>query len=465
MGSLVALLAGLFVPLAVPAAAPAIDEFPLPNASSSPSGITAGPDGALWFTEEDGNRIGRITTAGTITEFTVPTNASRPSKIVAGPDGNLWFTENDGNQVGRLTTGGTFNEFSSGLSSGANPDGIVKGPDGNIWFTEFGAKKIGRITTGGTITETPALGSGGAPGDIEVGPDSRLWFLEEPNKIGAIDPQTRTINEFNLSAGTSPSGIAASSGALWFTGFDSNEIGRVATDGTVTNHFPTPTAGSQPSGIALGPDGALWFTETSASANKIGRMTTGGLITEFTIPTPSSDPSDIVAGPDGNLWFTEFNGNKIGRIAAGSGAVVVPPPPPAITQQVEASVVSLSVSPSKFRAARKGGSVSAKVGTTVRYTLSAAGTTRFSVERQTIGRKKGKKCVPQTRRNRRAKRCKRYVAVKGSFTHTGKAGGNSFTFTGRIKNKRLRPGRYQLVAVVPSTGTKPKRAAFKIIRG
>jgi streptogramin lyase len=32
-------------------------------------GITTGPDGALWFTEQNASKIGRITTAGVITEF------------------------------------------------------------------------------------------------------------------------------------------------------------------------------------------------------------------------------------------------------------------------------------------------------------------------------------------------------------------------------------------------------------
>src|SRR3954471_19246906 len=43
------------------------------TADSFPLGITAGPDANLWFTERVGNKIGRITPAGTITEFTIPT--------------------------------------------------------------------------------------------------------------------------------------------------------------------------------------------------------------------------------------------------------------------------------------------------------------------------------------------------------------------------------------------------------
>jgi streptogramin lyase len=37
-----------------------IREFAVPTAGSSPSGITAGPDGNLWFTEPGGNKIGQL---------------------------------------------------------------------------------------------------------------------------------------------------------------------------------------------------------------------------------------------------------------------------------------------------------------------------------------------------------------------------------------------------------------------
>jgi hypothetical protein len=70
-----------------------ITEFPLPTSGSAPVGIASGADGNLWFAEEIGNQIGRITTAGTITEFPVPTSGTLPLYITSGPDGNLWFTE------------------------------------------------------------------------------------------------------------------------------------------------------------------------------------------------------------------------------------------------------------------------------------------------------------------------------------------------------------------------------------
>ena len=68
--------------------------------------IVAGPDGNLWFTEKNANKIGRITPQGVITEFDVPTPDSQPAAICVGPDGNIWFTESKAGKVGRLSLSG-----------------------------------------------------------------------------------------------------------------------------------------------------------------------------------------------------------------------------------------------------------------------------------------------------------------------------------------------------------------------
>ena len=51
-----------------------------------------------------------------------------------------------------------------------------------------------------------------------------------------------------------------------------------------------------------------------------------------------------------------------------------------------------------------------------------------------------------TRANRRRRHCTRYVAIRGSFTHRGRAGANSLRFTGRVSGRKLRLGRHRLVA-------------------
>jgi PKD repeat protein len=138
----------------------------------------------------------------------------------------------------------------------------------------------------------------------------------------------------------------------------------------------------------------------------------------------------------------------------------------AITVLARPSVRSLSLSPTTFRAATKGGSAVASaatpVGTKVRVGVTRRTAVKFTVQRRTSGRRsKGGRCVATTKRNRGAKRCTRYVAVRGSFSR--KAGAKStFKFTGRLNGRRLSTGRYRLSA---RAGTTPvKTRAFRIVR-
>lgn len=64
-------------------------QFPIPTRASQPRSIVVGPDGNVWFTEQAGNRIGRLGRDGRITELPLPTPFATPSDITVGPDGAL----------------------------------------------------------------------------------------------------------------------------------------------------------------------------------------------------------------------------------------------------------------------------------------------------------------------------------------------------------------------------------------
>ena len=51
----------------------AAQEYKTANRESGPYGITARQDGTIWFTEQKGNRIGRLTKDGDMRTFEVPT--------------------------------------------------------------------------------------------------------------------------------------------------------------------------------------------------------------------------------------------------------------------------------------------------------------------------------------------------------------------------------------------------------
>jgi streptogramin lyase len=104
------------------------------SAKAEPIGVTAGPDGNLWFTEEGyettPGAIGRMTPAGAVTEFRSGLGEfAAPQRITTGPEGNLWFTD-AASRIGRITPAGVITEFSTGITPPGEPDGIVTGPEG-----------------------------------------------------------------------------------------------------------------------------------------------------------------------------------------------------------------------------------------------------------------------------------------------------------------------------------------------
>jgi uncharacterized repeat protein (TIGR01451 family) len=109
-----------------------------------------------------------------------------------------------------------------------------------------------------------------------------------------------------------------------------------------------------------------------------------------------------------------------------------------------------NLQPPTFVAAKSGPSVvaAASTGTIVSYQNTQVSTTSFTALRATPGVKKGKACVapPKKKPKKKPKSCTRYLS-QGTFTHQDAGGAIRFRFTGRVKGKTLRPGRYRLRAV------------------
>ena len=304
-----------------------IAEYPVPKASSAPDAITRGPDGNVWFTEDAGDQVGRITPAGVISEYHVPPpqdTLQSLAGIVTGPDGNIWLTQASAtcqilkghriclrdSEVYAMTTGGTIVR-KSGVLPFLELENITNGPGKDLWIAER-LGHVSKITLSGRVTtfKTPPWPHGIAAHDGD------LWITTADctYSILKVTPNG-TVTQFS-SGGSDPWGITVGpDGNMWFTEGDfcgpgPSAIGRITPDGVVTL-FSTPTANSAPTSIVKGPDGDLWFTEYAA--NMIGRVTPEGVITEYPITTPDSKPWAIAVGSDGNLWFTELGANKIGE--------------------------------------------------------------------------------------------------------------------------------------------------------
>jgi hypothetical protein len=228
----------------------------------------------------------------------------------------------------------TFNEFPiPAVSRDFRPEfprftHITAGPDGNLWYTatiyDPGIEVVGRITLEGTVTNFTRPGIAGGASDvgaITAGSDGNLWFGHANNfsqGISRITPDGGFLPDVPGSQ-RSKAIVTGSDGNVWTVASDfssrTDRIEQITPDGQITEYpLPTPRGVS---GITIGPDGNIWFTEFSA--NQIGMITPDGQINEYPIPTPNSRPEAITAGPDGNVWFTELGSNQIGEFVLNDG--------------------------------------------------------------------------------------------------------------------------------------------------
>lgn len=297
---------------------------------SQPQAITVGSDGNLWFTERAMNQIGQVNpkSGQLIKEWTVPTGSAATyydvnsdssaglglDDIVSGPDGNLWFTETNDDKIGKITTSGQVTEYP--LSPGAHPGQIIVGPDGQLWFGENGFNAVGEMDTNGNLVAEHPLGTSytaGAVGiNLAVGSDNNVWVDENtqsspnsPGQVIVLNSSGTVINSFPLSEHVSGDMLLGPDGNIWLSqgNTTTGSGGELAvftptTTGQPAQTYLVPGNNGTPVETTTGPDGNLWSTVTlnGSFASEIQWLAfTSAYSGNLMIQTWSSNPS-IVQG-------------------------------------------------------------------------------------------------------------------------------------------------------------------------
>jgi virginiamycin B lyase len=153
-------------------------------ADAAPFGVAIAPDGAVWATLPSSDQLVRIAPDGNTTAFDVPTRNSGLGDIVVAPNGAVYFLEMTGNRIGHLV-GGRFEEFAvptprSGLMA------LAVAPDGAAWFTELRGHRLGRLRDG-TITEFELPRRDARPFGITVDGANNVWYSDLSGWLGRLD--------------------------------------------------------------------------------------------------------------------------------------------------------------------------------------------------------------------------------------------------------------------------------------
>ena len=286
-------------------------------------GITAGPDGNVWFSDNNGEALVRTQMTGKVKSFKLlftengNTFGFQPLNPITGPDGKFYIStdnvdpKNGSGMIGVLTTSGGFKIHDPPSNDNLGNNGLAVGPDGNVWFAEKG--HIAKITTGGAITEF-AYPSGlidNTQAGVVTGPDHKVWFTEFfTHMVANIDPTTDAITEFDVSGvGCSgPEGLAVGNDGDLYFNCSATSIAKITTSGVVTVINNPYGAAGTPQDMVTGPNGHIWF---NTNGNVIAEYNEGnGTLTGHISPFNTNGLMiDLTSGPDGNIWSATNGGN------------------------------------------------------------------------------------------------------------------------------------------------------------
>jgi virginiamycin B lyase len=297
-----------------------IKEYEVPTPKSRPHDPARAPDGSLWYTGQGANKLGRLDAkTGEFKEYPLKTPNSGPHGLVADREGNIWFTAIAAGYVGRLNPKtGDVREYRPADKTEIDPHTPVFDHDGILWFTNEETNYVGRLDPAtGQIKLAKSPTPHAVPYGIVVLKNNVPLFCEfGTNKLGTVDPKTMTIHEYALpTPGARPRRIAlAPDGTVFYTDFARGYLGRFdPVSGKLQKEWPSPGgADSEPYGIAVSDDGAVWYSESGVTPNTLVRFDPKSeTFSQEKIPSGGGVVRNMVATPDHKLYLACSGVNKV----------------------------------------------------------------------------------------------------------------------------------------------------------
>ena len=301
-----------------------------------PAGIAVDSSGNVYTADRTNNKIRRIAPGGAVTTVAGtgaagsadgPGNAatfSMPYGVAVDGSGNVYVADSMTNKVRKITAAGIVSTFAgSGSFASTNgtgtaaafgtPHGIATDLAGNVYVADTYDNMVRKITPAAAVT---TLAGAGAAGTVDGA--GALGTFSNPSNV-AVD----------------------GSGNVYVVDNDGNKVRKVTPGGVVTTLAGSGSGASvdgtgsaasfnNPWGVAVDGAGNVYVSELYA--NKIRKVTPGGVVTTFAGsgsigsadgPGPSASfnwPYGLAVDGAGNLYVADALSQKIRKVTPG-GAV------------------------------------------------------------------------------------------------------------------------------------------------
>lgn len=128
------------------------------------------------------------------------------------------------------------------------------------------------------------------------------------------------ITEYLLPEGARPRRLAAGRGdAVFYTDYHRGYLGMLDPKTGRVREWPSPGGtAAQPYGIAVTPDGAVWYSESGVQPNTMIRFNPAtAQFSKWDVPSGGGVIRNMAATPGGDLYIACSGVNKVGIVRAG----------------------------------------------------------------------------------------------------------------------------------------------------
>lgn len=257
--------------------------------------------------------------AAALERFPVP-GGSGPHDVAPAPDGTVWYTAQAKAALGRLdpATGRT---TVVPLGQGSAPHGVIVGPDGAAWATDPGLNAIVRVdpvTSAVRRFNLPPERGGAVPHTATFDRRGTLWFTGNAGVYGRLDPASGEMKVFDAPRGPGPYGITATpDGTVWFASLTGHYIARVDPNSGQATVIEPPTPKQGARRIWTDSRGRLWVSEWDAG--QVARYDPAtGAWKEWRLPGDKPQAYAVYVDDRDEVWLSDFGGNSIVRFDPGT---------------------------------------------------------------------------------------------------------------------------------------------------
>jgi len=252
-----------------------------PTPGSRPHDPLATPDGALWWSGQFANRLGRLDPkTGEMKEYPIPVRGG-PHGLIDDKDGNIWYAGNWGAHIGKLDVKtGEYKIYPMPDPKARDPHTPLFDKDGILWFSVQNGGYMGRLDPKAPDGDIKLFQPAGAPGQQPyalrfLSDGKQPWFAYWGSaKIATIDPVTLERKEFVLpDPKTRIRRIGVTSDdMIWYGDWSNGKLARFDPKTGAVKEWSGPSGPmSQPYGMTV-IDDIIWYVESNTRPNNLVRF-------------------------------------------------------------------------------------------------------------------------------------------------------------------------------------------------